>query len=84
MVRVRPKAAIGPSSAVGDQDEEDPAPGPAPANRKRGCDDELIELIRENMALQRQTEEKRARREWTDFFLSLREWLTNKNNIIYS
>ncbi|XP_061597597.1 cilia- and flagella-associated protein 61 [Cololabis saira] len=72
----------GPSAAVGDQeeeDEEDSRPGPAAAaaaaGRKRDRDEELLNLIKEDMRLQREAEERRAQenRERMDRLFSLLE-----------
>ena len=71
-----PEDTPGPSSAVCDQEEE---PGAAAAaapepRRRRDREDEFLDLIREDMGLQRRGEHKR---EWTGCFLFLKEWLRN-------
>ncbi|KAL0152553.1 hypothetical protein M9458_052276 [Cirrhinus mrigala] len=55
-----PGETLGPSSAVGDHEEE-PAPPPPPTKKRRARKDELVELLREDMRFQRETEERRAR-----------------------
>jgi len=78
-----PEDKHGPSSAVADQVKA-PAPDPAaaaPANRRRGRgNDELIELIREDMRFQRETEERRAQEttERMDRLFSLLERMMEK------
>ena len=78
-----PEDTPGPSAAVGDQeeeeDEDESRPGPA-AGRKRKRGDELIELIREDMRLQREAEERRAQesRERMERLFSLLERFIDK------
>ncbi|XP_077098073.1 uncharacterized protein LOC143749468 [Siphateles boraxobius] len=75
-----PEDTSGPSSLMDDQDEEKPEPAPTPAKRKREREVELIELIREDMKFQRETEERRSeeRRERMDRLYSLLERMVEK------
>ncbi|KAL1277403.1 hypothetical protein QQF64_024076 [Cirrhinus molitorella] len=45
-----PEETPGPSSAAGDCDEDEPAP--TPGKKKWGCEDELVELPREDIKFQ--------------------------------
>ncbi|XP_063339117.2 uncharacterized protein LOC134633961 [Pelmatolapia mariae] len=65
-----PEDTPGPSTAVGDQnDSDDEGAQPPMTGRKRKRDDELLDLIREDMRQQREAEERRAGRGWTDCFV---------------
>ncbi|XP_013865204.1 uncharacterized protein LOC106518452 [Austrofundulus limnaeus] len=76
----------GPSTAVGSQqaeDEEDERTTGPPARkrpRRNGRDDELIDLIKEDIRLQREAEERRAQegREYMDRLFSLLETIAKK------
>ncbi|MED6262948.1 hypothetical protein ATANTOWER_030537 [Ataeniobius toweri] len=60
-----PEDTPGPSGAVGNQmemEKEDSEPAVRGQKRKRDRDEEMMELIREDMRLQRKAEEKRAQR----------------------
>ncbi|KAL3967165.1 butyrophilin [Sarotherodon galilaeus] len=62
---------MGPSAAVGDQNDSDDEAAQPPTTgrkRKRDRDDELLDLITEDMRQQREAEERRAGRGWTDCF----------------
>ncbi|XDV44917.1 hypothetical protein PO909_013130 [Leuciscus waleckii] len=73
-----PEDTSGPSSAVDDENEEEPRS--PPAKRKRGHVDELVELLREDINFQREVEERRAQesRERMDRLFSLIERMVNK------
>lgn len=80
----------GPSTAVGSQQAEDDEgedaeerttdPPPRKRQRKNGRDDELIALVKEDMKLQREAEERRAQegREYMDKLFSLLEAIAKK------
>ncbi|KTG06936.1 hypothetical protein cypCar_00024024 [Cyprinus carpio] len=71
-----PEETAGPSSAVGDEAEEEPAPG----KKKRGHEYELVELLREDTKFQTETEERRAQenRERMDRLFGLLKRMANK------
>jgi len=84
-----PEDRPGLSSAVGAHGEEEepppPAAAPAPpppaaARRKRDYEEEFLQLMREDMALQREAEERRAQdsREWMDRLFALLERMVEK------
>ncbi|CAI5636919.1 unnamed protein product [Oreochromis niloticus] len=71
-----PEDTPGPSAAVGDQNDSDDEAAQPPTTgrkRKRDGDDELLDLIREDMRQQREAEERRAGRGWTDCFHFLKD-----------
>ncbi|KAG1944834.1 hypothetical protein F2P79_014358 [Pimephales promelas] len=80
LVTSTPEDTSGTSSVMDDQDEEEPEPAPTSAKRKREREDELIELIREDMKFQRETEERRSQehRERMDRLFSLLERMVEK------
>ncbi|CAM4569011.1 unnamed protein product [Leuciscus chuanchicus] len=72
-----PEDRPGPSSAVCDQEEEEPGAAPAPAaparassRRTRDREDEFLDLIREDIGLQRRGEDRRG---WTGFVTLLKK-----------
>jgi len=80
LVTSTPEDTSGTSSVMDDQDEEEPEPAPTSAKRKREREDELIELIREDIKFQRETEERRSQehRERMDRLFSLLERMVEK------
>ncbi|CAI5661150.1 unnamed protein product [Oreochromis niloticus] len=74
-----PEDTPGPSAAVGDQSESDGGQPPTTGrNRKSDRDDELLDLIRGDMRQQREAEERRAGRGWTDCFHFLKDQFQNE------
>ena len=61
-----------------DEEEEEEEESQPWLRRKRRREDELLNLIKEDMRLQREAEEERAENEWRGSSLSSRGWLTVK------
>jgi len=75
-----PEDRPGLSSAVGAHGEEEEPPPASAARRKRDYEEEFLQLMREDMALQREAEERRAQdsREWMDRLFALLERMVEK------
>jgi len=71
-----PEDRPGLSSAVGAHGEEEEPPPASAARRKRDYEEEFLQLMREDMALQREAEERS--REWMDRLFALLEWMVEK------
>lgn len=65
-----PEDSPGPGAAVSDQEENRERKGwrQAANNSREEEDEELLDLIRENVRQQRETEESKVEGGWTDFF----------------
>lgn len=68
-----PKNTSGPSVAVGDEEEEEESQPAPPGKRMTDREDDLIELLREDIRLQRETDRERM-----DRLINLLEGLSKK------